>query len=130
MAEKSIMAFFQSPDQAERIVPKLKALRVVDVSVDSIHHNGAAGVSESMNPATGTFPGLSFLTYGTEGQGIDERILSAASVDASGMSAPMEEVFQGDFNGMDRMDTLLTVVVNEPYYEQAVRVITEAGGKI
>ncbi|MCS7458505.1 hypothetical protein N0M98_00005 [Paenibacillus doosanensis] len=130
MAEKNILAFFHTSEQAERIVPKLKALRVIDVSVDRIHQINGTGVSESMNPLTGSFPGLSFLTLGQEGEGIDEGILSAASVDASGMSAPMEEVFSGDFGGTDRMDTLLTVVIDEQYYDKAMRVIEEAGGKI
>lgn len=131
MAEKSILAFFHTQEQAQRIVPKLKALRAVDVSVDHIHEINGNGVSETMNPLVGRFPGLSFLTSGSEGLGIDQGILTAASVDANGMGGvPMSEVFSGGFDGTDRMDTLLTVVVDEMCYEQALRVIDEAGGKL
>ncbi|MFE5319952.1 hypothetical protein ACFQ88_14700 [Paenibacillus sp. NPDC056579] len=130
MAEKSILALFPSQEQAQRIVPKLQALRVADVSVDHLHNINGTGVSESMNPLVGRFPGLSFLTLGKEGQGIDEGILTAPSVDASGMSAPMSEVFTGAYEGTDRMDTLMTVVVDERCYDQALRVINDGGGKL
>jgi len=130
MAERNILAFFHTPEQAQSIVPKLKSLRAAEVSVDPIHKINGGGVDESMNPLTGKFPGLSFLALGSEGHGIDDGILTAASSDASGMSAPMSEVFTGGLDGTDRMDIVLTVIIDESCYELALRVIEEAGGKV
>jgi hypothetical protein len=130
MTEKGILAYFRSPAEAESIIPKLKALRAVDISVDKIGQFSGDGVSESMNPLTGGFPGLSFLTTGAEGIDIDSAILAAAEVDASGLSAPRaEDGSIENYGGIGGMDTLLTVVVNEMSYDQALRVIRDAGGR-
>ncbi|MDF2964411.1 MAG: hypothetical protein K0S39_6146 [Paenibacillus sp.] len=130
MTEKGILAYFRSPAEAESIVPKLKALRAIDVSVDKIGQFSGDGVSETINPMTGSFPGLSYLTLGAEGTDIDSSIMAAADVDASGLSAPrMPDGSIEDYSGTDGLDTLLTVVVDERSYEQALRVIREAGGR-
>jgi hypothetical protein len=63
-----------------------------------------------------------------ENPGINEGILAATDVDASGLSAPRSEDGYYDFNGVDNMDILLTVVIDENSYEQAKRIIREGGG--
>ncbi|MEK3723022.1 hypothetical protein [Paenibacillus sp. FSL H8-0034] len=128
MAEKSIMAYFHSPDDANRLLPKLKALGTIDVQVARIGQFQGDGVSETFNPLTGGFPGLSFLTLNNESPGIDEGILAAADVDASGLSAPRSEDGYYDHNGVGNMDILLTVVIEEQAYEQAQRIVREGGG--
>jgi hypothetical protein len=130
MAERSIMAYFPSPVEADRLISKLKALRVADVQVDRVGQFRGDGVSETFNPLTGGFPGLSFLTMNAETPGINEGILAATDVDASGLSAPRSESGYIEFGGSDQMNTLLTVVVEEHSYEQALRIVREGGGKI
>ncbi|TDF96755.1 hypothetical protein [Paenibacillus piri] len=131
MAEKGILAYFRSPAEAESIVPKLKALRAVDVAVDKIGQFSGDGATESMNPLTGGFPGLSFLTLGAEGIDQDTAVLAAADPDASGLSSP--RAVDGsieNYGGIEGRDTLLTVVIDERSYELALRVIQDAGGKV
>jgi len=131
MTEKGILAYFRSPAEAESIVPKLKALRVVDVSVDKIGQFRGDGVTQSINPLTGKFPGLSYLTLGADGIDIDSAILAAAEPDASGLAAPRsEDGFIENYGGVEGLDTLLTVVVDEQSHDQVLRVIRDAGGRV
>ncbi|PZE22904.1 hypothetical protein CBW46_002845 [Paenibacillus xerothermodurans] len=123
------MAYFHSPEQARSVVPKLKALRAAGVSVDRIGEFRGDGVSETINPLTGDFRSLSYLTLTAETLSKNDRILAAASVDASGLSAGQPEDYMGDFDGTDRRNILLTAVVDERNYEHALRVVHEAGGR-
>ncbi|MFH5182749.1 hypothetical protein ACHHV8_09020 [Paenibacillus sp. TAB 01] len=124
MAEKNILAYFHSPAQAESIVPKLRALRVAEVSVDRIGELHGAEVGQNVNPMTGDFPGLAYLTLGSDGPAVTGGILAAASVDANGLSSG------GEYDEDNRLDTIMTVIVDEQYHEQALRVIQDGGGKI
>jgi hypothetical protein len=128
LSEKSIMAYFHSPDEAHKLLPLLKALGIIDVQVARIGQFQGDGVSETFNPLTSGFPGLSFLTLNNENPGINEGILAATDVDASGLSAPRSEDGYYDFNGVGNMDILLTVVIDEQVYEQAKRIVREGGG--
>jgi hypothetical protein len=125
LTEKSIMAYFHSPDVAHGLLPKLKALGTIDVQVARIGQFHGDGVSETFNPLTGGFPGLSFLTMNNENPGINEGILAATDVDASGLSAPRSE---DGYYEVGNMDILLTVVIDEHSYEQAKRIVREGGG--
>lgn len=128
MAERGILAYFHSPQEAQSCVSKLKALRAIDVQVDKIGQYPGHGIDETFNPLSNTdFSGLSHLTLGAAPSSQDARILMAASPDASGMSDGGNDFYTDDMTGRD---TLLTVVVDEAAYEQAVRVIEEAGGRI
>ncbi|OXM86125.1 hypothetical protein [Paenibacillus rigui] len=124
MGEKNILAYFHSPAEAESIVPKLRALRVAEVSVDRIGELHGAEVGQSVNPVTGSFPGLAYLTLGSDNPAPIGGVMAAASVDASGLSNG------GEYDEENRLDTIMTVIVDEHYEEQALRVIREAGGKI
>ncbi|MCR8631447.1 hypothetical protein [Paenibacillus radicis (ex Xue et al. 2023)] len=131
MTEKGILAYFRSPAEAESVLPKLKALRVIDMSIDKIGQFSGDGVSESINPVSGNFPGLAYLDLGADGLDIDSSILAAANTDASGLSAPRaSDGSIEDYGGINGLDTLLTVVVNDQSYDQALRVIRDAGGQV
>jgi hypothetical protein len=48
MAEKAILAYFHSPEQAEGVASKLKALRAIDVQVDRFTNDIGSGLDGSM----------------------------------------------------------------------------------
>lgn len=121
MAEKNILAYFNTPEQAEGAAAKLRALRVVDVSVDRIGMYPGDGNEGIENPITSDFPGLGYLTLDADFGGRSASILAAADPDASGMAD------RGD-SGLAGKDVLLTAVVDESVHHQALRVIEEAGG--
>lgn len=131
MAERAILAYFNSPDQAHSIVPKLKALRGTGISVDRVGRDETSGVGMSVNSLDNDFPGLAYLTLGSVSPpDTNERILLAADADASGLSDQGAGFAAGSEQDASRLDTLLTVSVDESAYEQAVRVIQEAGGRL
>jgi hypothetical protein len=126
MSERNILAYFHSPEQAEGVASKLKALRVADMRIDRISPyptTSDMGVDHRLNPINGDFPGLGSLTLNTDFGSRDAAILAAASPAASGMSDGGAEFVTG-------RDILLTAVVNEDVYEQAMRVIEQSGGMV
>ncbi|MCZ8511156.1 hypothetical protein O9H85_01620 [Paenibacillus filicis] len=129
MAEKGILAYFNSVAEAQSCIPKLKALRAIDIQVDRIGTYPGGGISETFNPLSNNFPGLTYLTSAAAPMDRDAGILTAVNVDASGMADGSRELLTSDPDDMTRRDTLLTVVLDEASYEQALRVIREAGGR-
>jgi hypothetical protein len=123
MAEKNILAYFHSPEQAEGIASKLNALRAITVQVDRFSRYPGEGMNNIMNPLTGNIASLVTLTQGAEISSRDEGILIAADPSASGMS-------DGGDGGVTGRDILLTAVVDESVYEQALRVIEQGGGMV
>lgn len=126
MSERAILAYFHSPEQAEGVSSKLKALRVGTIQIDRISpypSSGDMGVDHVMNPITSDFPGLGSLTLNADFGSREAAILAAASPTASGMS-------DGGSNPVDGRDILLTAVVDEAVYEQALRVVEESGGLV
>jgi hypothetical protein len=103
MSQKNILAYCQSPEQAEGIANKLKALRVVDVQVENFSLYPEAGSSRLSS--------------------IDEDILLEAAPSENGMS-------DAEDNNMIRTNIVLTAIVDESIYEQALRVIHEGGGSV
>lgn len=120
MSEKSIIAFFQTPEQAERVETKLKSLRAADTEIKRVSRYQGEGVGETINPLTGDFPGLGYLSLGADFNGPSARVLGAADVSASGMS-------DGGQGGPTGHDVMLTAVMDESVYEQAMKVVREAG---
>ncbi|BFH61406.1 hypothetical protein [Paenibacillus azoreducens] len=122
MAEKNILAYFKSPEEAESVSKKLQALRVVDMSIDrfSMYPDtdpyGAPNLSGSMGS-------LSSVTYGNTLGGDSTNVLAATNVTASGMS-------DGGQGGPTGRDILLTVVVEEESFDKAMRIIEDAGGMV
>ncbi|MEW9701581.1 hypothetical protein [Paenibacillus sp. SI8] len=123
MAEKGILAYFHSPEQAEGAASKLKALRAIDVSVDRFGRYPGSGLQSVMNPYAGDFGSLGTLTQASDISTPDEGILTAADPAASGMS-------DGGGGGVTGLDVVLAAVVHEEVYEQAIRVIESAGGNV
>ena len=103
--EKNILAFFDSPEEAEGAARKLRALRAIDVGIDRF-----SGWPEEGAPGAGT-PGESV------------GILAAADIGAGGMS-------DGGQGGPTGRGVILTAVVDESIHQQALRVIEQAGGRI
>jgi hypothetical protein len=129
MAEKGILAYFNDPSQAEAIALKLKTLRAIDVQVDRFGRypgEGTEGTEQVFNPSTGNIRSLASLTQDTLPGNRDSGILMGADPSASGYS----DGASGMAGGVTGKDILLTVVVDESTYEQALRVIQDGGGDI
>ena len=124
MAEKNILAHFNSPEQAEQALSQMKGLKVVDSSIRRAGAYPGEGIDHIENPITGDIPSLGYLTLGGDFNSRDAGILAAASVDASGMSAG------GDDNKASGKDILLIVVVEEEDFEQAMQIVKNAGALI
>lgn len=122
MAEKNILAYFKSPEEAEAVERKMQALRAVDTSVHRISRFPGEGVDHVMNPITGDFASLGNLTQDASFTNKSAAILAAADVTASGMSDGGQDAVVTGTN------VLLTVVIDESNYDKALQVIREAGG--
>src|SRR5689334_4455 len=84
--EKGILAYFKSPEEAEAVSRKLKALKVIDMQIDRISRYVGDPVDETMNPLTGNFTGLGGLVMDANETSDSAGILMAADPSASGMS--------------------------------------------
>lgn len=123
MAERNILAYFHSPEQAEGAKRKLQALRVIEARVDRFDAYPGAGSEGIMNPLTSDFSGLGELTLDGEFSNKSAAIMAAASPDASGLSDKGDENIAGK-------DILLTVIVSEEEAQKAEAIIRECGGMI
>ena len=121
MAEKSILAYFHTPDQAQEALKQLKQLRLIDARIERFDGMPGDGVERIMNPINGDFGSLGELTLDGEVENKSAGILSAASVSASGYSSGGLE------NRVSGRDILLTAVVDEQDYEQAQNIVRQAG---
>lgn len=118
MSERSILAYFKSPEEAEGVARKLRALRVIEISIDRFSRYGA-NLNAGINPVTGNSAMMAAF-YADDPY---TRVLAASDPSASGMS-------HGGDGGPTGRDILLTVIVDSASYEQALRIIEEAGGMI
>ncbi|MFE9277057.1 hypothetical protein ACXFAU_07885 [Paenibacillus glucanolyticus] len=123
MAEKNILAYFKSPDQAQHAARKLQSLRVADMSIDRFGAYPGGELNQPMNPLTGNIASLSTLTLNADISGPGAGILGAADPSASGMSSRGQD-------GTEGRDILLTVVLDEGVFTQAMRIIEESGGMV
>ncbi|CAM3438093.1 hypothetical protein [Marinicrinis lubricantis] len=123
MTEKNILAYFNTPEEAEGVARKLKALRALDVSIDRFSRYPGEGVQRNMNPITGDFAGLGNLTLDADYSNKSAAILSAADPSASGMS-------DGGQGGPTGKDILLTAVMPEETFHQALEVCRQAGAQL
>lgn len=124
MAEKNILAFFKSPEQAEKALQQIKSLRLVDSSTDRFDGYPGDGVDRIMNPVTSDFPSLGSLTLGGDFPDTNAGILAAASVSASGMSSG------GEDNEITGRDILLTIVIEEEDFEKAMAIVRKEGALV
>jgi hypothetical protein len=121
--DKSILAYFKSPEEAEAVSAKLKAMRVDDFKIDRISRYVGDPVDETMNPLTGNITGLGGLVMDADETSASAGILMAADPSASGMS-------DGGQGGPTGRDILLTAVVDEKIHEKVLRLVTESGGLV
>lgn len=124
MAEKNILAFFKSPEQAEKALQQIKALKLVDSSIDRFDGYPGDGIDRIENPVTGDFPGLGYLTLGGDFPDRNAGILAAASVSASGMSSG------GEDNEVTGRDILLTIVIEEEDFDKAMDIVKREGALV
>ncbi|GIP20553.1 hypothetical protein [Paenibacillus sp. J22TS3] len=122
MAEKNILAYFKSPEEAEGVSRKLNALRVIDMSITRFSRYPGEGVDPA-NMYSGDWNSLASLTQDAEITNKSVGILAATDPAASGLS-------DGGQGGPTGRDILLTVVVDENSHHQALRLIEEAGGML
>lgn len=122
VSEKNILAYFKSPEEAEGAAKKLKALRVVDMSIDRFSLYPGTRMYGA-NLFAGDMISLSSAAYGTSFNGETSAILAASDPSASGMS-------DGGQGGPTGRDILLTVVVEEDSFDRAMRIVEDAGGMV
>ncbi|SFB60591.1 hypothetical protein SAMN05216312_11713 [Cohnella sp. OV330] len=124
MAERAVLAYFNTPDQARQALEGLKSLRLSEHGIDRFDGYPGAGMEhldQLGNTIAGTFRGLGFITLGGDFDNPDAAVLAAASVSASGMSSG------GPDNRVTGRDILLTAIVDEDDYDQAVEICRQAG---
>ncbi|WP_027093099.1 hypothetical protein [Cohnella thermotolerans] len=124
MSERTVFAYFNTPDQAKQALEKLKSLRLADYSIDRFDGYSGTGMEnldQLGNTITGNFRGLGYLTLGGDFDNPDTSPLAAASVSASGMSSG------GPDNRVTGRDIMLVAIVDAEDYEQAVQIVQEAG---
>lgn len=123
MTEKNILAYFKTPEEAEGIASKLKALKAIDISIDRISEYPGEGVQQKTNPITGDIESLGDLTLNADFSNKSAAILAAADVDASGMS-------DGGQGGPSGRDVLLTAVMEEQVFDKALKLVKDGGGML
>lgn len=117
------MAFFKSPEEAQKAADQLEALGTIDMSIDRFSKYPGGGLNSIGNPVTGEISSLASLSLNADISGRDDGILLAAGTDASGYS-------DGGQGGPTGRDILLTVVVDESVHQQALRICEQAGGLV
>ncbi|MDF2927506.1 MAG: hypothetical protein K0R57_6420 [Paenibacillaceae bacterium] len=121
--EKSILAYFTSPEAAGEAKAKLQALRVADARIDRVVRYPEEEREIQLNPSTGNVSGLGSLTQDAGGSTGDAAILMAADPAASGLSNR-----SGGMGTVTGRDILLTAVMDDSVHSKAVRLVEEAGG--
>ncbi|MFD1956907.1 hypothetical protein ACFSL6_22700 [Paenibacillus thailandensis] len=124
MAEKNILAYFKSPEQAKKALEQIKPLKLVDSSIDRFDGYPGDGLEHIENPVTSDFPGLGYLTLGGDFSDRDAGILAATSVSASGMSSG------GKDNEVSGRDILLTIVIEEEDFDKAMAIVQKEGALV
>ncbi|WP_040948897.1 hypothetical protein [Gorillibacterium massiliense] len=120
MAEKSVLAYFNTPEQAQQALEKMNSeFALIDSSIDRFDGYPGEGYTAAY-PVTGNMQGLGALTLdGAFGR--DSGILAAASTSASGLSSGAAG------NYVSGMDTLLVAVVQEENRDRAMEIAQEFG---
>lgn len=121
MPEKSILAYFNTNEQAQQALEQLKGLNLIDSAIDRFDGMPGDGVDRITNLTTGDIPSLGAITLGGTFENRDAGILAASSVSASGYSSGSPD------NRVSGRDILLTAIVEEADYDKAVSIIHQAG---
>ncbi|MBB6679441.1 hypothetical protein [Cohnella lubricantis] len=124
MPERTLFAYFNTPDQAKRAVEQIKSLRLIDYAIDRFDGYSGTGMQnldQLGQTITGNFRGLGYLTMGADTDNPDTAPLLAASVSASGMSSG------GPDNRVTGRDIMLCAIVEAEDYDRAWQIAQEAG---
>ncbi|MCQ6562561.1 hypothetical protein [Paenibacillus mendelii] len=120
MPEKPIIVYFNSPDQANKALEKMKnEFEVIESGIDRFDGYPGEGYNPS-NPLSGDIPSLGSLTLGGNFD-TDSGILAAASTSASGYSSG------GPGNMVSGVDIILTAIVQEENGDRAMEIAHECG---
>lgn len=122
MAERNILAYFKSPEEADKVAEKIKNLGVMDVKIDRFSKYSLGSADQLTNPLTGDTPSQATLTLGANA-GRDTGILASTDVSASGMSDGGQDPITG-------RDILLATIVDESMFDQARQLIREGDGLV
>jgi hypothetical protein len=121
MSEKSILAYFNTPEQAQQALEQLQSLPLIDCEINRFDGMPGDGLDESTNIATGDTPGLGTLTLGGTFENPDAGILAATNVSASGYSSGSPD------NRVSGRDILLTAIVEDVDYDRAQEIVRQFG---
>lgn len=120
MAEKPIIVYFNTPEQANEALARMKSeFEVIESAIDRFDGYPGEGYDPN-NPITGDIPSLGSITLNGN-FGRDAGILAAASADASGMSSG------GPENRVSGVDIILTAIVQEENGDRAMQIARECG---
>ncbi|MFC5402862.1 hypothetical protein [Cohnella soli] len=124
MAERTVFAYFNTPDQAEEALRQLKPLKLVDYAIERFDGYSGTGI-ESLDKIGGTITGdfvnLGRLTLGGDFDNPDAAKLATSSVSASGYSSG------GPDNRVSGRDIMLVAIVEEEDYDRASEIVRDAG---
>jgi len=121
--ERNILAGFSTEEAAVKAKQTLQQAGFSTVQVDFIEQFPGSGVDTIVNPAQGRFSSLGNLVLsGDFSDHRDAGALAAVHPDASGMAD----------RDLDNMDSsyLLTAVVPENRYEEALNIVRSQGGMV
>ncbi len=127
MTERTIFAYYRTPDQAKAALEQLKTLKLVDYAIERIDGYSGTGhqnLDRLGDTIDGSFQGLGNLTLGGDFDNRDAGILAAASVSASGYSSG------GPDNRVTGYDIMLAAIVEEEDFEQAERIVRASEGAL
>lgn len=122
MAERNILAYFKSPEEANEVAGKIKNLGVIDIQIDRFSKYPRGSADQLTNPLTSDTPSQATLTLGAN-DGRDTGILASADVSASGMSDGGQAPIAG-------RDILIAAVVDESIFDKAIQLIKEGDGLV
>ncbi|MFD2672424.1 hypothetical protein [Marinicrinis sediminis] len=121
--EKNILAYFKTPEEAEGLMRKLQALRAADVRIDRFSKYPGGGGDRVMNTMAGNDASIGNLTSDASFTNPSAGILSAIDPSVSGMS-------DGSHDGPTGRDVLLTAVMPEATFHQALQLVEQSGGLV
>ena len=122
MAERSILAYFRTPEQAQQAAAALRNLGVEDLQIDRFSRDPGGSVDQLVNPLTGNMSSLADMALGDVSTR-DVGVLMAADLGASGMADGTPSVVSG-------RDIILAAVVDDSLFEQSRDAIRSVGGLI
>ncbi|WP_028986638.1 hypothetical protein [Thermicanus aegyptius] len=122
MAEKNLLAFFKSPEQAKEAKEILEKIGVDTIQIDDFSRYPAEDREDVRQTLSGDFAGLADLTEEKVPTGKNEAILMAADPLSSGMS-----VGNGIVTGYH---ILLTAVMEEEKHQEAINIVRGLGAII